>query len=99
MHTHMHTYRQNTLQTLFKYMQRDINMMTYLKKIINIDQLPKCEVCKPLSVHLHPTGACASAMCRVEFAALFIVPSLLTLAVCVPSNRETNSLDKVTASD
>lgn len=74
-------------------------MMTYLKKIINIDQLPKCEVCKPLSVHLHPTGACASAMCRVEFAALFIVPSLLTLAVCVPSNRETNSLDKVTASD
>lgn len=67
-------------------------MMIYLKKkIINIDQLPKCEVCKPLSVHLHPTGACASAMCRVEFAALFIVPSLLTLAVCVPSNREPNS--------
>lgn len=55
---------------------------------------------KPLSVHLHPTGACTSAMCRVEFAALFIVPSLLTLAVCVPSKPRTKfPSTKLPASD
>lgn len=48
------------------------------------DQLPKCEVCKVFSIKFHSTGACASVMCYVEFAAtLFIVPSLLMLAVCV----------------
>lgn len=33
---------------------------------------------------LYSDEACASVMCYVEFAALFIVPSFLALAVCVP---------------
>lgn len=53
--------------------------LNYLK--INCQNV-KCA--KYFSIQFHFTGACASWMCHVEFAAtLFIVPSLLTLAVCV----------------
>lgn len=61
-------------------------------------------MCKVFSIQVHSTGACASVMCYVEFAAtLFIVPSLLTLAVCVSLYRvmstEPNSYDNVSASN